>query len=72
MPSPPPFPPLRAPISSSSTDSNVDLTAYAEERVRVYEHAQRLNSTPNIDPVGKDPEKIGESEEVKRREPTQT
>ena len=72
MPSPPPFPPLRAPISPSSTDSNVDVTAYAEERVRVYEHAQGLTSTPNIGPVGKDPEKIGESEKVKGREPTQT
>ena len=71
MPSPPPFPPLRAPISPSSTDSNVDVTAYAEERVRVYEHAQGLTSTPNIDPVGKDPEKIGESEEVKGRQTTQ-
>ena len=72
MPSPPPFPPLRAPISPSSTDGNVDVTAYAEERIRVYEHAQGLTSTPNIDPVGKDPEKIGEPEEVKGREPTQT
>ena len=51
MPSPPPFPPLRAPISPSSTDSNVDVTAFAEERVRVYEHAQGLATTLSIDPA---------------------
>ena len=72
MPSPPPFPPLRAPISPSSTDSNVDVTAYAEERVRIYEHVQGLTSTPTIDLDGKGPEKIGESEEAKGREPTET
>ena len=71
MPSPPPFPPLRAPISPSSTDSNADVTAYAEERVRVYEHIQGLTSTPNIDLADKVPEKIGESEEAKGREPTE-
>ena len=37
----------------------------------VYEHAQGLTSTPNIDPVSKDPEKIGELEEAKGKEPTQ-
>ena len=71
MPSPPPFPPLRAPISPSSTDSNVDVTAYAEERVRVYERIQGLTSTPNIDLADKVPKKIGESEEAKGREPTE-
>ena len=39
-PSPPPFPPIRVPISHSSTESNVDITAYAEERIRIYENIQ--------------------------------
>ena len=66
MPSPPPFPSIRVPISPSSTDSNADVTAYAEERVRVYEHTQGLATTLSIDPAGKGSEKTGESEEVVR------
>ena len=65
MPSPPPFPPLRAPISPSSTDSNVDVTTYAEERDRVYEHVQGLTSTPNIDPAGKSPKRLQSPKESK-------
>ena len=72
MPSPPPFPPLRAPISPSSTDSNVDVTAYAEERDRVYEHAQGFVTTQSIDPASKDSGKTGEPEEPEMREVVQS
>ena len=68
MPSPPPFPPIRAPISPSSTDSNIDGIAYAEERVRV----QRLTTALSIDPVGKGSEETGKSEEAERREVLQS
>ena len=67
MPSPPPFPPIRAPISPSSTDSNVDVTAYAEKRVRVYEHTQGLATTLSIDPTDEGSEKTGEPEEAEGR-----
>ena len=72
MPSPPPFPPLRAPISPSSTDSNFDITAYAEERVRVNEHAQGLATVLSKGPANKDSGKTGEPEEAERSEVVQS
>ena len=40
QPSPPPFPPTRPPRSPSSPDSNVDVTAYADEKVLLLEQVQ--------------------------------
>ena len=40
QPSPPPFPPTRPPRSPGSPDSNVDVTAYADEKVLFLEQAQ--------------------------------
>ena len=68
MPSPPPLLPIRAPISPSSTDRNVDVTAYAEEMVRVYEHTQGLVTTLSTDQTAKDSGKTGQPEEVVRGE----
>ena len=39
--SPPPFPPIRPPRSPSSTDSNVDVTSYADEKLQLLEQAQQ-------------------------------
>ena len=62
MPSPPPFPPIRVPISLSSTDSNIDVTAYAGERVHVFEETQRLAALLSTERIAENPGKIGESE----------
>ena len=62
MPSPPPFPPIRVLISLSSTDSNVDVPAYAAERVRVLEETQRLATLSSADRIAENSGKIGESE----------
>ena len=40
QPSPPPFPPTRPPRSPSSPDSNVDVTAYADEKVLLLQQVQ--------------------------------
>ena len=40
QPSPPPFPPTRPPRSPNSPDSNVDVTAYADEKVLLLEQVQ--------------------------------
>ena len=40
QPSPPPFPPSRPPRSPSSPDSDVDVTAYADEKVLLLEQVQ--------------------------------
>ena len=39
--SPPPFPPIKPPRSPSSTDSNVDVTSYADEKLQLLEQAQQ-------------------------------
>ena len=39
--SPPPFPPIKTPRSPSSTDSNVDVTSYADEKLQLLEQAQQ-------------------------------
>ena len=39
--SPPPFPSIRPPRSPSSTDSNVDVTSYADEKLQLLEQAQQ-------------------------------
>ena len=39
--SPPPFPPIKPLKSPSSTDSNVDVTSYADEKVQLLEQAQQ-------------------------------
>ena len=61
VPSPPQFPPIRRPRSPNSTDSNVDVTAYAEERVRALEEAQILANQSDIEQVA---ENFGEIEEA--------
>ena len=40
-PTSPPFPPTKPPRSLSNTDSNTDVTAYADEKVRLLEEAQQ-------------------------------
>ena len=54
VPSPPPFPPIRAVLSQTlqmvadspfSSESNVDVTAYADEVVQRMEASQRLTGT---------------------------
>ena len=68
--SPPPFPPIMAPKSRSSTDSNVDVTAYAEEKVRLHEEAQKLAGQQIGEQSVENPEEVeeDEEEEEERRE----
>ena len=58
--SPPPFPPIRSP---SSTDSNVEVTAYAEERARIHEDAQKLTGQQKSGQLAEDYEEIEDEEE---------
>ena len=55
VPSPPPFP--------SSTDSNMDVTAYAEEQVCLHEEAQQLAEQQNREQTAWNPVEEEEEEE---------
>ena len=56
----PPFPPTRTPKSPSSTDSNTDVTAYADEKIRLLEEAQQTTQQQ----IGVRSQDVHEGEEV--------
>ena len=66
--SPLPFPPIRAPKSPSSTDSNVDVTTYAEEKIQLHETAQKLAGQQIGEQIVEDPEEVGEEEKEEEEE----
>ena len=63
IPSPPPFPPIRPPMSHSSTGSSVDVNAYAEERVRLHEEIRQIVDQQNRDQIAEESDPVEEEGE---------